>query len=465
MNKFHVILPQKSRATRLIILLCIQIVVQCLNLYAVARSKFIDPTLGTVKFDAAGYHVFYDRNNLLTAILCVGGLVPILLLFCRGRISFGYVVALNLYLMALGYAWLNSFSDLNYDHALYGASIAASIFLFVIPALFISSPIEQKIAFSRQSFPVALNCILLTGAVTVLIGAYYNFKLVGVSSIYDFRNQLVFPRLLQYLLSINASVLLPFAFAAFLERRIPWGAIASLLLLLLLYPVTLTKTSLFAPAWLIFIALLSTVFEARMSAILSLLLPTLAGLLAVTFNAWQSYFLVVNFRMIATPSVALDLYSHYFSSHSPTYFCQIWLIKPFVPCAYQHPLSVVMEETYHLGFFNASLLATEGIASVGPYLAPLAALVCAIIIGLANRLSAGLPPRFILTSSAVVVQVLLNVPLSTVLLTHGLAILYVLWYMTPRDFSRAAGEVHSADPVAHKRRLSLRFGLRASRDG
>ncbi|MBR0856675.1 hypothetical protein [Bradyrhizobium liaoningense] len=433
MNKLHVIFPSKSRDACLTILLCIQIAVQCSNLYAVARSKFIDSTLGTVKFDAAGYHLFYDPANLSTAILCVGSLMPILILFFRVRISFGYIVALNLYLMALGYMWLNSFSDLKYDHALYGASIAASTFLFVVPALFISSPIEQKIAFAWPSFHATLNCILLIAAITVSVGAYYNFKLVGVSSIYEFRNQLAFPKLFQYLLSINGSVLLPFAFAGFLERRMAWGAIASLLLLLLLYPITLSKMTLFAPAWLIFIALLATFFEARISIILSLLLPTLAGLLAVPFIAWESYFLVVNFRMMAIPSVALDLYSHYFSSHSPTYFCQIWLIKPFVPCSYHYPLSVVMEETYHLGFFNASLLATEGIASVGPYLSPLAALACALIIGLGNRLSAGLPPRLILTSSAVVVQALLNVPLSTVLLTHGLAILYLLWYVTPRD--------------------------------
>ena len=450
MNKL-VIPPPKSRASLLFALLCIQIVVQCLNLYAVARSKFIDPALGTVKFDAAGYHVFYDTNNLLSAILCVGSLAPILILFCRGRISFGYVVALNLYLMALGYMWVNSFSDLEYDHTLYGASVAASIFLFTIPALFISSPIEERIALSRYNFLSTLNCILLLGAITVSVGAYYNFKLVGVSSIYEFRNQLVFPRLFQYLISMNASVLLPFAFAAFVERRSPGGAIMALLLLLLLYPVTLTKMTLFAPAWLIFIALLSSFLEARISIVLSLLLPTLVGLLAVTSNAWQSYFLVVNFRMMAIPSVALDLYSHYFSSHESTYFCQIWLIKPFVPCAYQHPLSVVMEETYHLGFFNASLLATEGIASVGPYLAPLAALACALIVGLGNRSSAGLPPRFILTSSAVVVQVLLNVPLSTVLLTHGLAVLYMLWYITPRGFLERRGEMHSADLFQNSR--------------
>jgi hypothetical protein len=47
-------------------------------------------------------------------------------------------------------------------------------------------------------------------------------------------------------------------------------------------------------------------------------------------------------------------------------------------------------------------------------------------------LTAGLPPRFILLSSAVLLPILLNVPLSIVLNTHGCAILFLLWYITPR---------------------------------
>jgi len=78
-------------------------------------------------------------------------------------------------------------------------------------------------------------------------------------------------------------------------------------------------------------------------------------------------------------------------------------------------------------FFNAFLFATEGITSVGMMFAPLSVFVCGLIIALGNRLSSGLPPRFILISSALVPQILLNVPLSTVLLTHGLSILFLLW--------------------------------------
>ena len=78
--------------------------------------------------------------------------------------------------------------------------------------------------------------------------------------------------------------------------------------------------------------------------------------------------------MIALPSSALDFYNDYFSTHDLTYFCQISFLKPLVDCPYTDPLAIVMAKTYHLGNFNASLFATEGIASVGPALAPFTAL-------------------------------------------------------------------------------------------
>jgi hypothetical protein len=91
-----------------------------------------------------------------------------------------------------------------------------------------------------------------------------------------------------------------------------------------------------------------------------------------------------------------------------------------------------MARTYSFGNVNASLFATEGIASVGPILTPFVALAGGLVISLGNRLSCGLPPGFILLSGGVVLQSFLNVPLTTTLLTNGAAVLFLLWYITPR---------------------------------
>ena len=68
----------------------------------------------------------------------------------------------------------------------------------------------------------------------------------------------------------------------------------------------------------------------------------------------------------------------------------------------------------------------------GLVLAPLAALACGLVIALANRLSSGLPATFILLSGGILLQALLNIPLTTNLLSNGAAILFLLWYLTPR---------------------------------
>ena len=137
---------------------------------------------------------------------------------------------------------------------------------------------------------------------------------------------------------------------------------------MLFYPITLSKLAFFTPAWLLLITLLVKISETRATVVLSLFLPMLLGviLIAIFKKTALPYLELVNFRMIATPSNAMDIYNDFFSRHDLTYFCQIRFLKPLVDCPYQEQLSIVMARAYELGNFNASLFSTEGIASVGP---------------------------------------------------------------------------------------------------
>jgi hypothetical protein len=383
--------------------------------------------------------VEFDRSHISAAILNVSIFAPVVLLFAYAGFSFGYIVSFNFFAMIAGYVWLIPFSVLSYDHRLAYVSITVSGLLFILPSLFITSPGRRPPLMSAGTFDHLLSLMLLVGAAVVAVGTLYNFTPVGLSEIYKYRAEMNFPAPLRYALGTTSNVLLPFAFAGFLEQRLFGRAGLALLLLLLLYPVTLTKLTLFAPFWLLFLALLSTWAPPRGATVLSLLLPMLAGIiLFFTMRAGlfpsgigALYVGTINSRMIAMPSVALEIYNNFFSEHPLTHFCQVNLLKPFISCPYDEPLSVVMK-VYQLGAFNASLLATEGIASVGPMFAPLSALGCGLIIALANLLSSGLPPRLILVSSGLILQALVNVPLSTNLLSNGAALLFVLWYVSPR---------------------------------
>jgi hypothetical protein len=419
---------QLSQRLRLALLISFHIVVCCVSLVYISSYKY------PIGFSPQPFHIFYDPNLLFSAVIAVLGFAPAASIFVLADFSFGYLVGFSFFSMIVGYLWLNCFTDLSYDHRLAGFSAATSAVAFLLPALFISSPIRQIYLLTARSFDRLLTSILILGVATIALGAIYNFRIVSLENMYEYRAKIENPAFVRYLVSIVSNALLPFAFAGFVARKARWRAVAILGLLLIFYPITLSKTALFAPFWLVIVLVLSRIFEARTTVILLLLGSILAGLALSTLLAAHAafFFSTVNFRMIAIPSVAMDVYNDFFSRHELTHFCQISMLKQIIPCPYQEQLSIVMQRAYRLGNFNASLFATEGIASVGLFFAPLTVLVCGFVVALGNRLSAGLPSRFILISGALLPQILLNVPLTTALLTHGAGILFLLWYITPR---------------------------------
>jgi hypothetical protein len=430
---------EAARPLGLALLICSHILVCCVSLVQIA---YYNP----VALSPAPFHVFFDPARWYIAVAAVTAFALVSSVFMFARFNFGYLVGFYSYTMILGYLWLNSFTDLQYDHRLAGLSAATSAVTFLLPALFILQPIRQILTMTPRSFDRLLTFILILCAATIAVGASYNFQLVSLDKMYEYRAKLNAPAIVNYLVTNVSSVLLPFAFAGFVAGKAYWRAAAVLLLLLLLYPITLNKITLFTSLWLVAMLVLSRLFEARIAVVLSLLVPILVGLALITMFGERAtfYFTTVNFRMIAIPSVAMDVYNDFFSSHDLTHFCQISFLKPIMHCPYQDQLSIVMERTYKLGYFNASLFATEGIASVGVWFAPIATFVCGLVIALGNRLSAGLPAEFILVSGAILPQALLNAPLTTVLLTHGAGILFLLWYVTPRSLFEQASVARAA---------------------
>lgn len=387
--------------------------------------------------------ISYHSSGLLWAAVGSFAFAIVGCLFALASFSFGYLIGFYLYVMILGYLWLSSFSPLPYNHALTALSAGVSGIAFLLPALFIHRPLQQPHRLSIGNVELILTLILLIAIATIGIGARYNFRIVGIDEIYTFRDALALPTALNYVIGITTSSLLPFAFACFVLRGNFWRAGLAAILMLAFYPITLAKMSLFAPAWLIGLAIVSRIIDCRTTTILSLLVPLSAGVMLfifhsigpMPFHAGVSYFGLVNFRMVAIPSLAMDYYNYFFSTHELTHFCQVRPLKVFLECPYEQQLSVVINKFFAVGGnFNASLFATEGIASVGPLFAPLTVLACGLVIAFVNRLSSGLPDRFILLSGAVLAQVFLNVPFTTILLTHGAVVLFLLWYLLPREF-------------------------------
>ncbi len=414
---------------QLALLLGFHVVICCVSLTQVAYF-YQSPAMVAFSSARIGPAILIATPFALTGVL-----------FAISRFSFGYFVGFCLYTVILGYLWLVQFSAFPYEHRWPAVSAALSGLFFLLPALLPASPFRPRFTPSPRAFDHLLMAILFVSAAIVAAGALSNFRLVGIGEIYSFREEIHFSAPMGYAIGAASMLLLPFAFAGLLLRGARWRAAGALALLLLFYPVTLTKLTLFAPFWLLLLTLLSRFVEIRMAIVLSLAAPIAIGVMlgalfkanVLPYELVFPYFGALNFRMIAVPSLSIDIYNDFFATHPLTYFCQISVLKAIVACPYSEPLALLMANNYQLGNLNASLFATEGVASVGTSLAPIAALACGLVIALGNRASAGLPARFILLSSGMLVQVLLNLPLTIGMVTYGGALLFLLWYVTPRS--------------------------------
>ena len=370
-------------------------------------------------------HVF----SALAGISLTAGLIP---LFLLGRFCFGYVVGISFYGMVTGFVWITYFSDLKYDHGVARLSAIASLFLFLLPLLFQTSPLRRAIVLSQQAMNRLLVLALCLAVAVLVWNGRYGVAFVGIHEAEELRSTLVRPAALNYITGSLIGAVLPFAFACFALQRRWYMAATSIFLIVCFYPVLLTKTVLLAAVWLPFLFFMFQAFEPKRATVLSLLLPmTLclifyavapgdgpAGLLA------SRMFGYTNIRMLAVPSIAMNYYSEFFAGNELTYFCQINLVRMVNGCPYTRELGTILADAYGVGNLNASLFSTEGIASVGPIWAPLSALVCGLIISIGNNVSARHPPPLIAASAGLVVQSLLTVPLSINLLSNGLFVLF-----------------------------------------
>jgi hypothetical protein len=383
------------------------------------------------------FNIAYNNSNAVGAIFGAAFFCLCAAVLSARPFSFGYFVGFYMLAISCGYVWLSYFTPLPYDHiaARWSTAISSAVFFLAATVTLNRGPrLPRFPSLSIAQMDALVKCLVGFVIVVALCGALTGLHFVGFTEGELIRSELSHPRWMDYATSISLSCLIPFSFAWLAQRRAYWTAALCIVLALSFYPIVVNKTALVAPFWLVFVFLLTKVIEPRVATILSLMLPLLIGLAAMTIDPSRPelVFRIINFRMLAIPSSGLDHYYHYFSTHPVTHFCQISPVGKLFSCAPPDQLGAMLAQEYSIGNFNASLLATEGIASVGVYLAPVAAALCGLLVSLGNLSSAGIAPSFVLLSSSMLVVMTMNVPLSVAMVTHGGIILFGLWLITPR---------------------------------
>lgn len=378
----------------------------------------------------------------IVASVALLGFAP---LFLKARFSFGYFVGISFYSMIIGFVWLTYFTAQIYDHAVARWSAIASLLLFLLPVLFQTIPSPRATMLSERGVDQFILGLLGFSLAILALGASYGFALVGLVQSEELRDSLSRPLILNYVIGWVTDAILPFIFAVTAWRSQYGLAAIAILLEWSFYPIVLNKSVAFGGLWLPYMFVIFRLFEPKRATVYLLLITMVPGIVGYSLIAhgWiaadgaigqavRFVYGMVNGRMFGYPSLAMNYYSEFFSNHPLTHFCQIGLIRSIVGCPYSAQLGVAMAEAYHLGSFNGSLFATEGIASVGPFWAPASALLCGLIVSLGNSASAHLPAPVVATSAGLVVQqTLLNAPLSVSLLSNGMLVLWLLWSIAP----------------------------------
>jgi hypothetical protein len=427
---------------------------------AISGAVVVFSVLAVVSMVASGIvfptmHIGRSDSATLAAVVGTGLLILFVPAFARARFSFGYILSFWLYSAVVGFVWLSFFSEFDYPHTMARWSMVAALAAALAPLMFLNVPLP-RLTISKAIWH-RLTIIFLIASLSVL-AADAAYGVAFASPYSDDRNLVTRPTALNYLTGITIGAVLPYLFAYFASRK-RWAlAIGSLAIALFYYPIVVNKTALLLPLWLPFLFWLFGRSEPRIATVLSLLIPLAIGLLDLTsyflfLNNNYYLFSLINLRLIAVPSLALDHYADFFARHDITHFCQMTIVRKLFGCAYDE-LGPTMASVYHDGNFNASFLATEGIASVGLTLAPLSALVCGFVLSLGSSAARHLSPRFIAVSSGIAVQALMNIPLTTAMISNGIFVLFLLWWMTPKEMSgppRIAGAKIQLDTRSHDR--------------
>ncbi|XUJ34943.1 hypothetical protein ACQ5SK_03350 [Bradyrhizobium japonicum] len=95
--------------------------------------------------------------------------------------------------MILGFLWIDVFSEYSYPQLLAGLSAGLSLILVLLPMLFVRAPFRQLVALSNARFEHLLTLILAISIGTIAVASTYNFRLVAIANIYDYRGEIAFP--------------------------------------------------------------------------------------------------------------------------------------------------------------------------------------------------------------------------------------------------------------------------------
>jgi hypothetical protein len=317
-------------------------------------------------------------------------------------------------------------------------------------------------AASRASFPSFVSPLsqpaykrLIIGTVALFVvllghGMMENFQIVGFDKIYEVRygedavSTFSFGIVHTYVFSFGGL----FVALSLLSKRYGFAFIATATYVIC-YGIAQLKTAALGPFWIFYayFCMTKVVKTSMLRYYICLSAPFLFGFTLILLfpdsisfgggNLVVFFFTnLINYRLYSIPGEAFTIYTEFFSTHPPTYWSHINGVNFFLHYPYSGSIAEELKKAFDLGNYNASYLSTDAIAAVGYEGIPLASAALGLVFMLANAAGRGLNRVFLGVTMIMPAVMLLERPLTTSLLTGGIAflILYIAW--TPRDMIR-----------------------------
>jgi hypothetical protein len=321
------------------------------------------------------------------------------------------------------------------------ASLAGSML-----CLFLSAPLGWRtvstMATERRIRPwvAALTFI----SIGILIFAYgSHMRIVSFADVYDLRsqtNQVQLGALSLYLLSWLSYCFLPFFFARGILRRSPADVSIGLIGCVLIYASSGSKAAILLPfimlgmVWLINAG---SQFLLKLLVVLACATYFVTMILPLEFPwIWAKSILLV--RLLGTGGWTISVYYEHFTRHGLTYYSHIGPVNT-VTQAYPYD-DLLLGQVIGLEYsgteaanFNANFWASDGFAALGLAGIPVVTFFLVIVFFAINRASLGYSSKFVVLWLAGFWLALLNIPLSTALLSAGGGVtLFLLWIAKQR---------------------------------
>lgn len=345
--------------------------------------------------------------------------------------------------LSLLFIWQRPFGEV----ALVQACVAASMAILLRASALGRGSAIVPVRSERRLVPI-LGIVTVISLLVLVITYHEHMRLVSFEDVYDLRlesSEIQRGILADYLLSWLSYCFLPFYFARGVLRRSSADIVFGLLGCVLIYAATGSKAAILMPAIIVVLNLLygsGKDFLLRLVVVLTVSIMLIIELLPDEgLLLWVKSILML--RVLGTGGWTMATYYDYFSANGFTFYSHIGPVNALTG-AYpygKYSLGQLIGLHYsgsEQANFNANFWASDGFAALGLAGVPIVTVaLCAVFFAI-NRITRGYSTRFVVLWLAGFWLALLNVPLTTALLSGGGGMILLLLWST-----RTASREHS----------------------